>query len=174
MATKAGGARRAIYGVGRNRGVAVATIMEAAVKIVRTAHDLKVIGLNDSSCKPGVPELNISIGAPFYLRLSDEAESHYLRELLRSDLIKLPMQLDVWTPEKKVLNVEYDGSYFDIVSFRRGLWENFLISAAERAPIPIAIKSRYPPIIKSPATECSGQFRIVTTEELWARLRNIA
>jgi len=161
-----------IYGGGRNRGLAVATIAEATVTILKAARNSKMIGFNDGNYTPTVPELAISIYAPWYLRLDTRSQNEHLTRLLEPGSITTLFELNIWTPEKKVLNAEYGGSGVDITSFRRGLWESYLLNAAERVPIPVAIKSRLP-IPKLPATECSDQFCIVITEDLGAKLRNI-
>jgi len=172
VATKASGARRAIYGVGRDRTLAVARIAEATVKIVKTAYDSGMIGYNDASCNLRVPELAISIDAPPFLRADNIARLQHLARVLHSDSITVAFGLNIWTPDKKVLNAEYYGSSVEFVSFRRGRWEDALLCAAERAPIPLAVQSRIP-MKKSSTPERPEQFSIVITEEFWARLRNI-
>jgi len=171
MATNVSGARRAIYGVGRDRALAVASIAQATIKIVKTAHDSRMIGFNDASCNSSVPELAISIDALPFLRADGIARLKHLARVLHSDSIKVAFGLNIWTPDKKVLNAEYYGSSVEFASFRRGRWEDVVLSAAERAPIPLAVQSRIP-MKKSPTPERPEQFCIVITEEFWSRLRN--
>jgi hypothetical protein len=171
MAAKASGARRPIYGVGRDRQLAVATIAEATVKIVKAAHDSRMIKFNDRSSKPTAPELAISIDAPHHLRGDNIARIRHLARVFHSDSMAA-FDLNIWTPDKKVLNAEYYGSSIGFASFRRGRWENALLYAAERSPITVAVKSRIP-MTKPQTTEYPDQYCIVITEELWAILRNI-
>jgi hypothetical protein len=90
--------------------------------------------------------------------------------MFHSDSITGAFALNIWTPDKKVLNAEYYGSSIDFTSFRRGCWENVVLSAA--APITLAVQSRIP-MTKSRRSEHPDEFCIVITEEFWARLRNI-
>jgi hypothetical protein len=167
----ASGAARAIYGVGRGRKLAVTAIAKAVVKIITAARDSGMIGLNDIGRKPIVPEIAISIHAPQSCSRDAISRTKHLATVLRADSIPPPFEVNIWSPDKKVLNAEYNGSFVDIVSFRRGPWEDVVLSAAERAPFPLAVKSRIP-LIKSPMSEYSDQSCIVITEEFWARLRN--
>ena len=172
MTTKANGARRPIYGAGRDRQRAAARIAEATVKLVKTAHNSGMIKFNGWNYKPSVPELAISIDAPHYLRGDNIARIKHLARVFHSDSIMAAFDLNIWTPDKKVLNAEYYGSSIGFASFRRGRWENALLSAAERSPITLAVKSRIP-MTKWQTTEYPDQYCIVITEELWAILRNI-
>jgi hypothetical protein len=171
MATKASGVRSATCCVGRDRRLAVATIAEAIIKIVKAAHDSRMIRPNDGSCKPGGPELAISIDAPSYSSGDPISRTKHLARILHSDSIAAPFELNISTPDKNVLNAEHYGSFVDIISFRRGQWEDVVLSAAERAPIPLTVQSRIP-MTKSPRSEYPDQFCIVITEEFWARLHN--
>jgi hypothetical protein len=126
----------------RDRLLAAAAIAEAAVKIVKAANGSKMISFNDRSYKPTVPELAISIDAPHHLRGDNIARIKHLARVFHSDLIMAAFALNIWTPDKKVLNAEYYGSSIGFASFRRGRWENALLSAAERSPIAITVKSR--------------------------------
>jgi hypothetical protein len=171
MATKASGAGGATYGVGRDRKLAVAKIAEATVKILKASHDSGLIKLNDRSRKLRVPELAISIDAPRYLIRDPISRTKHLARILHSDSIAAPFELNISTSDEKMLNAVYYGSFVDIESFRRGHWEDVVLSAAERAPIRLVVQSHIP-MTNSPMAEYSDQFCIVISEEFWGRLRN--
>src|SRR6266849_628988 len=83
----ASGAARAIYGVGRDRNLAVTAIAEAVVKIVTAARDSGMIGLNDRGRKPIVPEIAISIDAPPSCSTDAISRTKHLATVLRADSI---------------------------------------------------------------------------------------
>ena len=128
--------RNALSGSGRKRQEVVKPLVEAIVKIAKDAHSSKVIGMHKNHTVASVGDIDIAIRAPLQLRLSAASERKYSSALFASDPIGIPFQLDVWTTFRKVLNVEYDGGALIIVSFRRGPWEDSLISASKTVSIP--------------------------------------
>jgi hypothetical protein len=167
----ASGQARVIYGVGRDRNLAVTAIAEAVLKIVTAARDSGMIALNEPGRKPIVPEIAISIDALQSCGRDAISRTKYLATILNSSSTPVPFAVNIWSPDKKVLNAEYYGSLVDIVSFRRGPWEDVVLSAAARAPISLAVKSRIP-LTKSQMSQHADHCCIVVTEEFWARLRN--
>lgn len=67
--------------------------------------------------------------------------SPVIKKLPRSDAMSegygaariLECGLDIWTPSRKVLNIEWsiDDQEVDLVSFRRGAWEDALLASAQ-------------------------------------------
>ena len=126
------------YGAGRKRKKAVNLLVEAIVKIVKADRTSNVVHIGHGRVVTNVGDIEISIRAPFKLQLSMASERKYLKTLFTSNPISLIFQLDVWTPSRKVLNVKYDGCDLIIVSFRRGPWEDSILTAAESISIPSA------------------------------------
>jgi hypothetical protein len=75
--------------------------------------------------------IEIQIHAPSIFMLGPPLQLAYLQRILASNPIVLSFGLDVWTPDKKVLHARYVGRTIEVISFRRGLWENDLIAAAQ-------------------------------------------
>ena len=164
-----------IYSCGSKKREEVKLLLEAIVKIAKVDRASNVVNLHQGRAATSVGDLKISICAPYHLRLNAASKRKYLKTLFASDPFWIPFQLDVWTPFKKVLNVEYDGSTHIIVSFRRGIWEDSLISAAKNIPI------LYRELVTKPTTPISaaqGEVRqhhtdITITQKQWDMIREI-
>jgi hypothetical protein len=99
------------YGGGRNRQMAVRTIMEAAIKIVKHARASKVVKFNNRGhLRASMADLEISIHALTSLRPDAVSQNKHLTPILSSDPITTPFGLDIWSPNKKVLSAVYYAS----------------------------------------------------------------
>lgn len=149
--------------------------MEDAVSIVKDARASSIVRFNERHFVTNVNDIRILIRAPFHLRLNAISESKYLTELVASNPIARPFGLDIWTPTMKVLNAEYNGAFIELVSIRRGAWEDQLISAAIAISSPagsIAIK----PCDPIPPSKDAPQWRpfdLVITQKRLAELREL-
>ncbi len=149
--------------------------MEDAVSIVKDARASSIVRFNERHFVTNVNDIEISIRAPFHLRLNAISESKYLTALVASNPITQPFGLDIWTPSMKGLNAEYDGASIELVSIRRGAWEEALISAARGISNPagsIAITrcAQIPPSKNAPQPR---PVELVVTEKALASLRDL-
>lgn len=110
--------------------------MEASIKLVKHARASKVVNFNRGHFRASTGDLEISMHAPFPLRLDPLSASKYLTAILSSDPITAPFGLDIWSPHKKVLNADYYAKAIGITSFRRGPWKRDLLFAAKAICIP--------------------------------------
>lgn len=149
--------------------------MEDAVSIVKDARASSIVRFTERHFDTNVDDIRISIRAPFHFRLNAISESKYLTALVASNPIARPFGLDIWTPSMKVLNAEYNGASIELVSIRRGVWEDQLISAARGISNPagsIAIT----PCPQIPRSKNAPQWRpvdLVITEKTLASLRDL-
>jgi hypothetical protein len=118
-----------LYGVGNPRQLAVKCLMESCLQLLKA--DLDPIVTRLGHIGTHLDSIEIKIHAPFVLMLGPPLQTAYLQGILASNPITLSFGMDVWIPEKKLLNAWYTGRTIDIISFRRGVWENELISAAQ-------------------------------------------
>lgn len=174
MARTTDNRRNVTYGGGRNRKVAIKLLSEATIKIAKADRTSKVVDIRLGRVTTSVENIEIAICPPFHLRLSTALARKYLTTLFTSDPIGLPFQLDVWTPFKKVLNVEYDGSALSIMSFRRGPWEETILAASKTVSVPcgeVVIKPTVP-IRAAQDVVCRHHTVISITQEQWNRIRD--
>jgi hypothetical protein len=75
----------------------------------------------------GVADLQLLLRTPLSRLPQPDEQLKYMAALLGRDHINLPYGLDVWAG-RKVLNLEWDhDDRIEIVSFRRGPWEDILL-----------------------------------------------
>jgi hypothetical protein len=80
-----------------------------------------------------IGSISVSYRTPFQALPKVPEQLRYMQALLGGK-DNLPYGLDVWTPEKKVLNLEWDDAgTVEIVSFKPGEWEGALAIAASSA-----------------------------------------
>jgi hypothetical protein len=101
--------------------------------------------------------------APYYIALDRVSKSNYLTGVPYSDPITKPFGLNVWTPDRKVLNAYYSSSDVEIVSFYRGEWEHALISAAAHIDGSVL---QIEPTEKRRSTQADGSARPFTDQHI--------
>ena len=81
--------------------------------------------------------LHVSYRTPFQ-KLPQPSEFDKYQDALLGGKPNLPYGLDIWWEGKKVMNVEWsDRGEFDVVSYRKGRWEDSLRAAAASLHAPV-------------------------------------
>jgi hypothetical protein len=80
-------------------------------------------------------DLRILLSAPPNHMLSAPEPVAHLNDILTSDPVVLPFTLEIWTPSRKVLNARYHEGAIEVLSFRRGPWEEDLFRVAQSLPV---------------------------------------
>jgi hypothetical protein len=71
--------------------------------------------------------------APFNLSLGRREQVSFLTDILAANPVSMSFGIDIWTQDKKVLYARFLVDRIETISFRRGIWENDLLLAAESA-----------------------------------------
>ncbi len=119
-----------LYAGGRNRIAAVKLLSAAALSLLNAQGNIELRGNNVQSYRIIFKGITIAVQTPFFMRLKPSSQTKYLGMLL-SDFRSVQFQLDIWSPDK-VLNVARWDDKLDIVSFRRGAWEELILEEARR------------------------------------------
>ena len=114
-----------LYAAGRDRKAAVKLISSAAYLLL-TMRGFVRLGISSSCFMVKFDQITIALCPPSVIIPTPHWHMKFF-ENLRADPASMAFQLNIWAPDK-VLNIEQYGNQVDIVSFRRGDWEQVLLN----------------------------------------------
>lgn len=115
-----------------DKATKLARVLEIRANVLRVLRDIGEWSGEGHNRALGakIGTISVSYRTPFQALPKVPEQLQYMRALLGGK-DNLPYGLDVWTPEKKVLNLEWDDAgAIEIVSFKPGEWEGALAIAA--------------------------------------------